>query len=129
MLRARQVFEKADPKPVAVLGPVPSLKEQIAELTHNPTVLLQMMQREDQAQAQGIDPDDPDWMDWDDDEPEILTGYEVIDMVEHESPYDRDNSLENQVVTGDNGASLKGETDAQIPDSPLPQTAPLADSP
>ena len=75
------------------------------------------MQREDQAQAQGIEQDDPDWMDWDDDEPEIVTGYEVIDMTDQPLPPDSDNSLENQQPTGDNSGSLKGETNEPLPDN------------
>lgn len=83
-----------------------------------------MMQREDQAQAYGIDQDDPDWMEWDDDEPEIITGYEVIDMRDQPLPVDSDNSLENQPVTGDNVASQQGDTN-----EPLPRTAPLEEPP
>jgi len=83
-----------------------------------------MMQREDQAQAHGVDQDDPDWMDWDDDEPEIVTGYEVIDMADHPAPVDSDNSLENQQPTGDNGSSLKGDSN-----EPLPENRPMEQPP
>lgn len=67
---------------MAVLGPVPSIKQQIAELTQNPAMLMQMMAREDAAQALGINPDDPPWMEWADDEPELVSGYEVVEMTE-----------------------------------------------
>ena len=81
-----------------------------------------MMHAEDRAQALGIDQDDPDWMDWDDDEPEMLTGYEVVDMIDRPPPVDSDNSLENQPVTPDNGGSPIGDPHAEVPDdTPAPQ--------
>jgi len=125
VLRARQIFEKANPKPITVLGPVPSLKQQIAELTQNPATVLQIMQREAKAQELGIDQDDPDWMDWDDDEPEMLTGYEVADMEDYRPPQvDSNNSLENQQPTGDNESSIKEAPDDQVPENrPLEQSA------
>jgi len=108
-----------------VLGPVPSIKTLIAELTQNPTAIMQMMAREDAAQKLGHQVDNPDWMEWDDDEPELTSGYEVVDMSDYRPPEpDSNNPLENQEPTGDNESSIKEEK----PDDPLPENPPLEQS-
>lgn len=66
---------------MAVLGPVPSVKEQTAELMRDPRWLMQQMRYEAQDEVDG-----DEVYDWDDDEPELFTGYEVVEMEEFHTP-------------------------------------------
>lgn len=100
MYRERQVFEKADPNPVAVLGPVPSIQEQTAALMQNPRWLLQQMKMAEERQ----DPPDLDQFDWEDDEPDILTGYELVEMEPIVIPEDKAEATqtsEGEALMGD----------------------------
>ena len=70
-------FEKANPKPVAHLGPVPPVAEQMAELMTNPSWVMRQMQRHQDDQREYAEEEFDESLD---DDPDWFTGYELMEM-------------------------------------------------
>lgn len=81
VLRSRQGFEKVDPTPVAVLGPLPSLREQVREaLLQDPETVRGWLEQES-LESQNFDPMD---FEEEDPDPEWISGHEIVDMQDEE---------------------------------------------
>lgn len=99
--RRREVFERADPKPArGILGPVPSVAEQTAALMQDPGWLVREMRRKQLAESDGPWDDLPDSDDWDDEDPDMFTGYQFIDMAPIPLPEDKAEATQTAEVSG-----------------------------
>lgn len=126
--REKEDFEKANPTPVAVLGPVPSVKDQTAALMRDPSWLVQQLRRQasEDDVPRGTD-EDYDDLDLEEvEEAPIFTGHQFIDM---EPTFPEDNAEagrepESEALMGDsypdNGRNSANQLDrdAQSPDNP-----------
>lgn len=123
--REVQGFEKADPTPVATLGPVPSIREQTAMLMQDPRWVLQQMRArmdEDAGQVEVFSDDEDDFLD---DEPEWFTGYQLHEMQPIPTPEDKaeaGRSSESEALMGDSQPD-DGHESAPAPTSTPPPAA------